>query len=171
MMSLEFNKAAAAVLCAGLIAMTSGQIAKIFYHTNENDPARGYQVEVASVETTTQASTPEEVIDIAALLADADANAGKTTAKRCVTCHSFDKGGRHKVGPNLYDVVNAPKASKDGFSYSSALKKHGGNWDHDALYQFLKKPKKYVPGTKMAFAGLKKPKQIADLIAYLESHK
>jgi len=98
-----------------------------------------------------------------------DAVAGKKNFRRCKACHTIKQGGGNRTGPNLYGVVGRPIASVSNFKYSAALKAKGGNWDAAKLDQFLTKPKKFVPGTKMTFAGLKKAKSRADLIAYLEN--
>lgn len=171
-MSLEFNKVAASVLCAGLIAMASGKVASSIYHADEHAKERGYAIEVAANDTAqAPKAKKEETIDINALMANASAENGEKLTKRCVSCHSFEAGGKHKVGPNLHGIFGSDIASKAGYAYSGAITAKEGNWNYDALFAFLHKPKDYVPGTKMAFAGLKKPKQIADLIAYLESNK
>ena len=112
----------------------------------------------------------EEVIDVAALMASSDAAAGQKTFKKCAACHSVDQGGAHKVGPALYGIVNDKQASQGGYSYSAALSGVGKNWNYDELFAFLKKPSKYSPGTKMSFAGLRKPKDIANVVKYLESN-
>ena len=103
------------------------------------------------------------------MLASADAGKGAKIAKKCASCHSFNKGGKNKVGPNLWNIVNKSKASVDGYKYSKALAGHGGAWDWDALNGFLANPKAYVKGTKMAYAGLKKDGDRAAMLAYLRS--
>lgn len=104
-----------------------------------------------------------------AMLGDADADAGKKVAKKCTACHSFDNGGRNKVGPNLWDIVGAGQGKKAGYGYSSALAGAGGEWSYEALDAFLADPRGAVKGTKMSFGGIKKAKQRADLIAYMRS--
>ena len=111
----------------------------------------------------------EEEIDIVALLASADIAKGQKTAKKCVACHSFDKGGANKVGPALWNLVGRPIASLDNYTYSDALKAIDKNWTYDELFAFIKAPKKYAKGTKMSFAGIRKNKQLADLLLYLGS--
>ncbi|OHV80630.1 cytochrome c family protein [Ensifer sp. LCM 4579] len=111
---------------------------------------------------------------IGPLLATADASAGETIFKKCASCHTVEKGGPNKVGPNLWDVVNRPVASHEGFSYSAGMQafSEGGKvvWDYEHLSYFLEAPKKHVPGTAMGFAGLKKIDERANLIAWLREH-
>ena len=97
----------------------------------------------------------------------ADIAAGKKLAKKCTACHVFEAGGANKVGPALWSIVNKAKASADGFAYSAALAEFGGTWDYQSLNAFLAKPKAYISGTKMNFGGLKKPKDRANLIAWM----
>lgn len=110
---------------------------------------------------------------IATLLASADAAKGETVFKKCLSCHTSESGGANKVGPNLFDIVNRPIASHEGFSYSAGMKdfSKGGTekWDYDHLSFFIEAPKKHVPGTAMGFVGVKKETERADLIAYLRS--
>ncbi len=112
------------------------------------------------------------VTPIATLLASADASAGEAVFKKCQACHSGEKGGPNKVGPDLWDIVNRPVGAHEGFSYSAGMKTfaEGGKvWDFDHLNHFLMAPKKYVAGTAMGFAGLKKDDERANLIAYLRT--
>lgn len=169
--SLEFNKLAAGVLCGGLLLMGVGKFAGVLV-SPETLETNAYTVEVAEGAATAAAPTgPAPVEPILGLLASADVASGQKIAKKCAACHSFDKGGPNKVGPNLFNVVMAAKGHVDGFSYSDALLTSGenDNWTYTSLNHFLKKPKDYAPGTKMNFAGIKKASQRADLVAYLRS--
>ena len=103
--------------------------------------------------------------------ADGNAENGAKIAKQCAACHTFDKDGSTRVGPNLYGVFGAAKGAKQNYAYSSAMKAKGGKWDAAALDGFLTAPMQYVVGTKMAFPGLKKPQDRADVIQYLQSLK
>ena len=122
---------------------------------------------VSAKTTTNKPAIPEQPLNI--LLASANLDKGKKVAKKCVACHSFNPGGKNKVGPNLWNILNQSKASKDGYSYSKALKEFGGEWDYQSLNAFLLKPKNYINGTKMNFSGLKKTKDRANIIAWLRS--
>lgn len=112
-------------------------------------------------------------VPIATLLASADAGAGEAVFKKCASCHTSEKGGPNKVGPGLWDIVNRPIASHEGFSYSAGMttfsEGHKVLWDYDHLNFFLEAPKKHVPGTAMGFVGLKKNDERANLIAYLRT--
>ena len=169
MNGLELNKIAAAVLLAGLIAMITGTIAEALYEP-EKPKARGYQVEVAEEAPAGAAKKEPQIVDVGALLAAASVEKGQEIAKKCAVCHSFEKGGPNKVGPNLYGVVNGPHAHKGDFAYSDSMKGlHDKKWSVEELYHFIYNPKDYVKGTKMAFAGIKKPEDLAALLVYLNS--
>ena len=156
MSSLEMNKIAAAILTAGVIAMTSGFIAKLL--TPPQQLAENvYVVAVAEDEDAGAAaaadSGPESVLP---LLAAADLAAGEKVARKCTACHTFEQGGANKIGPNLWNIVGRAAGGVEGFGYSSAFQEMGGqSWDYDALSAFLENPKAFAPGTKMSFAGLK----------------
>ena len=104
-------------------------------------------------------------------MAAGDAAKGKKVFKKCKACHTVNKGGKNRVGPNLFGIAGKKAASVEGYRYSKAMKKSGVTWDDASLDKFLKKPKKFVKKTKMGFGGLKKESQRADVIAYLKSLK
>lgn len=118
---------------------------------------------------TETAAATEGAPDIATRLASADPANGQAIAKKCLTCHTFENGAANKVGPNLWNVVGAPHAHLASYNYSPAMKGSGGIWDYAALDKYLENPRAVVPGTKMTFAGLKKPQDRADIIAYLRT--
>lgn len=172
---LLINKVAAAVLVAGLLAMVSNDLSGALFHA-EGEQAIEEQAFVIAEPAdegtaTAMADTAQEPAgpgEIAPLLADADVSKGEKVAKKCGSCHSFEEGGPHKVGPNLYDIVSASVGSRD-FNYSDAMASHGGTWDFAALNDFLYDPKGYMDGTKMSFKGISKDEDRANLIAYLRS--
>jgi cytochrome c len=108
---------------------------------------------------------------VAEAAASANAEAGSTIFKKCQTCHSSDKGGPNKVGPNLWGIVGRPKAGHEGFNYSEALKAKGGDWTPPDLAAFVHSPKVFVPGTKMIFPGVSDSTDVSDLLAYLNTLK
>lgn len=171
MFNLESNKIAASILLASLIAMLSGFVANILYKPQLSLEERGYQIATSESNMVNDGGGPkEQKPDIELLMANANAENGKKLAKKCVACHSFNKGGANKIGPNLWAVHGKKKGHRTDFKYSKALLAHGGIWDDQSLYSFLHKPSKYIPGTKMSFAGIKKPENIADVIAYLKQN-
>lgn len=114
-------------------------------------------------------ATAAPVVDLPTLLASADSSAGERVARKCQACHTFNQGERNGVGPNLWDVVGNQRAGKQDFNYSTAMREFGGEWSFDSLFDYLENPKKYLRGTNMAFAGLKKPEDRANLLAYLRT--
>lgn len=170
--SFEFNKLAGAVLAALLAIFGTRTLVHELNHEKHLEKP-GYIVEVASADASGTESGGEAAAepDIATLLASADAGAGKKLFKKCAACHTNDAGGANRVGPNLHGIADSDIASRAGFAYSAALQGKDGNWDANALNAFLKSPKGFAKGTKMAFGGLKKPEQRANLIKYLQSLK
>ncbi len=167
----EWNKIIGAVLLVALATKAIDTVVDGLTHPVElakNVYVVGAPEQAAKAEPA-KAPVKEGPGKIGPLLAKASVEAGKKTAKKCAACHSFNKGGAKKIGPPLWDVVNAKRARSAGFRYSSGLAKAGGKWGYAELSDFLANPKQAVPGTKMFFAGIKKPSDRANLIAYLRS--
>jgi cytochrome c len=166
--SFEFNKIAGAVLAAALFAMIIGKVSNAIVHPHmpEKPHIAVVEEQVAAAPAGAAAAT------VPPLAAGGDAAAGKAVFdKVCMTCHTPDKGGANKVGPNLFATAGGKKAHSGTFSYSPAMQNKGGEWTDDDLNAFLYKPSAFVKGTKMAFAGISKDKDRADVIAYLKSLK
>ncbi len=166
--SYELNKIAGAFLFTGACLVAVNIIAGEIYAPQKLDKP-SYEIAVEVPEKPEPAAAPEAKPSITALLANASIDRGKSAARKCVACHTFEKGGANKVGPNLWDTLARPIASHAGFNYSSALQSKKGNWTVEDLDAFIASPRGWAPGTSMAFAGVSRARERADLIAYLNS--
>ncbi len=173
MSSFEWNKIIASVLTAMIVAMASGILAGQLVRPKELEKP---VFVVAGAEPTASAPAAEGAAagpePIGPLLAKADPKRGEQLAKVCATCHTFNKGGANKIGPNLWDITEEAMAEVPGYQFSAAMEAHKGEkWDPDKLNDWLWKPQALIKGTKMTFAGFPKGQDRADVIAYLESLK
>jgi cytochrome c len=164
-MNQKFKIPALALVLSVSIAIVAIIFADVFYRPKKM-VKRGFEVQV-SLDGKPIAKMAEKPIDINQLLRTANFDNGAKVFKKCASCHTIGKGEAPKVGPNLFGVVGRKKAAT-AFNYSEAMKAKGGAWDVESISQFITKPKDYVPGTKMAFPGLKKPQDRADVILYLQ---
>ncbi|MFV0949239.1 MULTISPECIES: c-type cytochrome [unclassified Wolbachia] len=164
---MELNKIAASILLSGLIIMIVSNVVDMLYNPED------YKIEhqtIVAASNEPQQKIEQVALDIGELMKNASFEKGKSAAKKCIACHSFEKGGMNKVGPNLWNVVENKKAHLgSSFNYSKALLEKGGKWEYEELFAFLKNPKAYIKGTRMAFAGISNPQEIADLVSYLRS--
>lgn len=166
-MNIETNKIAGAVFGTLLFVVGVNVIAGGLF-SPKMPTVPGY--DLPAPEATADAGKPAAPAEpLPVLLAKADPAKGQSAAKKCLACHSFEKGGPNKVGPDLFGVVGRPVASHEGFNYSGALKAKGGNWTYEDIDHFINSPKKFVPGTIMAFAGVAQPQERADILAYLRT--
>lgn len=166
--SFELNKILGAVLATCLVLLSLNITAGAIF--SPKAPAKpGYEIAVATPDAAPSEAPAAAQEPIETLLAKASVEKGETAARKCAACHTFGKGEPNKVGPNLYGLVGRDKASVAGFNYSAAMKAKGGKWTIEELNIYLTNPKGYVPGTTMAFAGLPRGSERADVLAFLNS--
>ena len=166
--SFEINKIVAAVLVVFLVVFGIGKISDIVFHV-EKPNTSAYKVEVSTL-SATQASNTDQAVDISALLAMGDVDRGQNVFKKCSACHSVKKGGKNKIGPALYSVLGRDVAALADYKYSKAFIAFGKTWTFEEMNSFLIKPQAYIKGTKMAFAGLKKEKDRASVILFMNQN-
>ena len=169
--SFEINKIVAAILMVALLVIGIGKLSSVVFHV-EKPEVPGYVVEVSQVASSSNAETEavEEKVDISTLMAMGDAVSGEKVFKKCAACHSIVKNGKNKIGPALYNVVGRKVGDIGDYKYSKALAAYGKEWTFEELNGFLLKPASYIKGTKMAYAGLRKEKDRASVIMYLNQN-
>ena len=170
--SFEFNKIAAAVLVTALLFIGIKEIGNFIYHVDKPKKS-AYKVEGVtenSVGTKKEVKIEEKLASIKPLLASASIDDGAKVFKKCAACHSIDKGGANKIGPVLYGVLGRQVAAISDYKYSKALASYDKNWTFEEMNGYLRKPQSYIKGTKMAFAGLRKEKDRASVILYLNQN-
>ena len=169
--SFEINKIIAAILLVALLVIGIGKLSNIiFYVEKPKTPGYVVKVEQASLASDISAEQNDETIDIAALMAMGDVTSGEKIFKKCAACHSIVKGGKNNIGPALYNVVGRGVGAISDYKYSKALSEYGKEWTFDELNGYLIKPAKWIKATKMAFAGLRKEKDRASVILYLNQN-
>lgn len=172
--SLEFNKVAGALLGSFLFIMALGILTNDIVFKQMDSAMPGFELPEAEGTEHAGAETKVAKVEtsIAELLLEADVAKGQKAFKKCAACHTADEGGANKVGPNLFDIVGRTVANVGGFAYSSAALEWNGEgrtWSYEDLAAFLTKPKDFLKGTKMGFAGMKKGKDRANMLAYLQT--
>ena len=169
--SLEINKIVACILVVALVVIGLSNLTEILYEVEKPEVAHYIIEGIDDEPTTTDTVVSEEEVEeipIQILLASASVDKGAKVFKKCSNCHVPNEGGANKIGPALWNIVNKDIGGAD-FAYSNAMASYGGKWSYNELNGFLKNPKKYMEGTKMSFAGLKKETDRANVILYLRS--
>ena len=171
MSGLEVNKILASIFVAVIVVSLISILGDAFINEKNNQQVENaYYIDISEMKTNdvvTNTQNEEISEQISMFLTSASFEKGEKLFKKCSACHSYQKGNANKVGPNLWNIINRPKASVQGFTYSKALAEFSGNWGYEELSQFLYKPKEYIQGTKMNFSGLKKVQDRADLLLFL----
>ena len=170
--SFEINKIVAAVLLVALLLIGISKLSSVIFYV-EKPKTPGYAVDIeqsVTVQLKTEGETVEQKIDITALMAMGDIATGEKVFKKCAACHSIVKGGKNNIGPALYNVVGRKIGVVSDYKYSKALAGYGKEWTLEELNGYLIKPAKWIKGTKMAFAGLRKEKDRASVIKYLNKN-
>ena len=170
--SFELNKIIGAILLTALIIIGLGKFTDILFHV-EKPKVSAYKVEGLEVASTTasgqEAVKVVEAVDIKALLAMGDLAHGEKVFKKCTACHMIAAGGKNMIGPNLWSVIGRQAGVISDYKYSKAMVAYGKEWTFEEMNSYLIKPQAYVKGTKMAFAGLRKEKDRASVILYMNS--
>ena len=167
MNSFEIQKIISAILITVLVVFGIGKISDFIFDKDE-DSVVAYKVDPP--ESDIVKNEAEASLDLKAMFALADLAHGEKVFKKCAACHLINKGGENKIGPALYGVIGRKVASKENYKYSKAMASYDKNWTFEEMNGYLKKPQSYIKGTKMAFAGLRKEKDRASVILYLNEN-
>ncbi len=171
--SFEINKIIASILLVALLIIGIGKLSNIIFKVDKLESS-AYKVDLpdngAKQANQVNTTNVEDKVDISALMALGDMAHGEKVFKKCSACHSIEAGGGNKIGPALYNVVGRKIAALQDYKYSKALVEYQKNWSFEELNGFLIKPQKWIKGTKMAYAGLRKEKDRASVILYLNKY-
>ena len=171
MYGFEINKILASIILAILVIVGISYLGNLIVNVDHKEnQVTAYKIDIPESDITTQSAVSEEgeiIEPISTLLINASLEQGEKLYKKCGTCHNYKKNSSSKIGPNLWDIINRPKGNVEGYAYSNSLLEFGGKWTYEELAKFLYKPKNYINGTKMNFAGLKDVEDRADLILWL----
>ena len=161
--TMTFTKTVGALCGALLVFMLGGWAAEVLYQSHDSHGKQAYVIDTGAE---TAEAEPVEEVDFATLFAAADASAGERLWRQCASCHALEPG-RNGTGPYLHGIVGRDKGSADGFRYSSAMAAADGTWEPENIAAFIENPRGYIAGTSMAYAGMRRAEDRANLIAYL----
>ena len=160
------NTIAGWVLAGGIAALGFSILSGKYFHADKSERPETMGFVIEGVESSDDG---KEEVPMSMMLAKADVAAGEAVFKKCIACHTINDGGANGIGPNLYNSLGKPHGHVAGFAYSDALTSIEGDWNFDNMNAWLISPRKYAPGTKMTFAGLGKPEDRANVIAYMNA--
>ena len=164
------NKIIVSIVLALVLILGINKITDVIFYVEKVEKSAYQVANVTTVANTTSVEASSESGNIMALFASTNAEEGAKIFKKCAACHSITEGGANKIGPALWGVLGKPAGSVPGYKYSKAMAAHGKNWSFEEMNGFLIKPKDWIKGTKMSFAGLKKPEERAAVILYMNEN-
>ena len=174
MYGFEINKILASIIIAIILLIVINVVGNYltkYDHNKVQETAYKIEIPETSVDISIKTAVNNEKIEsVSSLMANASLDEGKKVFKKCATCHNYKKDSKSKIGPNLWNLIDRSKAGISGFAYSKEIKEHGGKWTYEELNGFLYKPKEYIKGTKMNFAGLTNVEDRANVILWLRQH-
>ena len=164
------NKIIVSIVFAIILVLGINKVTDVIFYVEKPEKSAYQVASVTTIASTASADTSSETGNIMAVFASTSAAEGAKVFKKCAACHSIAEGGKNKIGPALWGVLGRQAGSLPDYKYSKAMAAHGEKWSFEEMNGFLIKPKDWIKGTKMSFAGLKKPEERAAVILYMNEN-